>query len=235
MPELPSLSSPEAVLSWWRGYVGTYMERDLRNLSQVSALTDYRRVMELAALRTGQLANQTEIARDAAVSQPTVHRYLNLLETSYLLARLPAFAAGKTARLVKSPKLFWADPALATFLMGHYSLGGLRDAREVGALFECLVFHHLQVANDLLLPPGRLYHWGSQAGASVDFVLEWGRSLLAIEVKLSQTARYDDVRGLERFLESHPSCRAGLLVYAGSEIVRLGEKIVAVPWTAIAR
>jgi hypothetical protein len=75
----------------------------------------------------------------------------------------------------------------------------------------------------------------SQAGASVDFVLEWGRSLLAIEVKLSQTARYDDVRGLERFLESHSACRAGVLVYAGSEIVRLGEKIVAVPWTAIAR
>ena len=83
--------------------------------------------------------------------------------------------------------------------------------------------------------PGRLYHWGSQAGASVDFVLEWGRSLLAIEVKLSQTARYDDVRGLERCLASHPACRAGLLVYAGNEIVRLGEKIVAVPWTAIAR
>ena len=79
------------------------------------------------------------------------------------------------------------------------------------------------------------YHRGSQAGASVDFVLEWGRSLLAIEVKLSQTARYDDVRGLERFLESHSACRVGVLVYAGSEIVRLGEKTVAVPWTAIAR
>jgi len=83
--------------------------------------------------------------------------------------------------------------------------------------------------------PGRLCHWGSQAGACVDFVLEWGRSLLAIEVKLSQTARYDDVRGLGRFLESHPACRAGVLVCAGSEIVRLDEKIVAVPWTVIAR
>jgi len=83
--------------------------------------------------------------------------------------------------------------------------------------------------------PGRLYHWGSQAGASVDFVLEWGRSLLAIEVKLSQTARYDDVRGLERFLASHSACHAGVLIYAGNETVRLDEKIVAAPWTAIAR
>jgi hypothetical protein len=66
-------------------------------------------------------------------------------------------------------------------------------------------------------------------------VLEWGRSLLAIEVKLSQTARYDDARGLERFLASHPNCRAGVLVYVGTEIVRLGEKIVAVPWTALAQ
>lgn len=235
MPELPSLASPEAVLSWWGGYVATYLERDLRNLAQVSALADYRRVMELAALRTGQLANQTEIGRDAAVSQPTAHRYLNLLETSYLLSRVPAFASGRTARVAKSPKLFWADPALAAFLMGHYSLEGLRDAREAGALFECLVCHHLQVANDLLLPPGRLYHWSPQTGTSVDFVVERGRSLLAIEVKLARTARYADVRGLERFLELHPSCRAGALVYAGREIVRLGEKIVAVPWTAIAR
>jgi hypothetical protein len=86
-----------------------------------------------------------------------------------------------------------------------------------------------------IVPLGRVVHWGSQAGASVDFVLEWGRSLLAIEVKLSQTARYDDVRGLERFLASHPNCRAGALVYAGTEIVRLGERIVAVPWTALAQ
>lgn len=235
MPELPSLSSPEAVLAWWRGYVGTYIERDLRSLSQVSALTDYRRVMELAALRTGQMANQTEIARDAAISQPSVHRYLNLLEASYLLGRLPAFAAGKTARLVKSPKLFWADPALAAFLMGHYSLDALCGAREIGALFECLVYHHVQVANDLLVPPGRLYHWSPQVGTSVDFVLEWGRSLLAIEVKLAQTARYDDVGGLKRFLASYPACRAGLLVYAGRETVRLGEKTVAVPWSALAQ
>ena len=81
--------------------------------------------------------------------------------------------------------------------------------------------------------PGRLYHWGSQAGTSVDFVLEWGRSLLAIEVKLSKTACYDDVRGLERFLGSHPARHAGVLVYAGNESVRLGEKIVAVPWVAL--
>jgi len=73
------------------------------------------------------------------------------------------------------------------------------------------------------------------AGHPTTLSREWGRSLLAIEVKLSQTARYDDVRGLERFLASHPACRAGVLIYAGSEIVRLGEKTVAVPWTAIAR
>jgi len=83
--------------------------------------------------------------------------------------------------------------------------------------------------------PGRLYHWGSQAGACVDFVLEWGRTLLAIEVKLSRTARYDDVCDLERFLASHSACRAGVLICAGSEIIRLGQKLVAVPWTAIAR
>lgn len=83
-------------------------------------------------------------------------------------------------------------------------------------------------------PPGRLYHWGTPSGESVDSVLEWGRNLLAIEVKLSDRARFADARGLERFLETHPACRAGVLIYAGREIVRLGEKLIAVPWTAIA-
>lgn len=233
MPALLTLPSPEATLAWWQGYVATYLERDLRALSQVSSLTDYRRVMELAALRTGQLANQSEISRDAAVSQPTVHRYLNLLEASYLLLRLPAFSGGRTTRLVKSPKAYWADPALAAHLMGHYNLESLRGSREEGFLFENLVLLHLQVLADLLTPPARLFHWRTAAGAEVDFVLEWGRTLLAFEVKLTETPRYSDAKELERFLAAYPHCRAGVLLHRGSQVPPLGERVVALSWSLL--
>jgi len=225
----------EGIVEWWHGYVSTYLERDLRALSQVSLLTDFRRVMALAALRTGQLINQTELARDSGVSQPTVHRYLNLLEISMLLDRVPAFSSGKTTRLLKSPKLYWADPGLAAFLMGHYTTAGIKDEREAGALFENLVLLHLRSLADLLTPPGRIYYWRTVSGTEVDFVLEQGRRLVAIEVKLAATPHYRDTGGLKRFMSEHDRCKAGVLIYAGDEIVQLGERIVALPWQVLAR
>ena len=77
---------------WFDGYVRTYVERDLQALSSIAARPDFRRLMQAAALRVGQILNQTQLSRDVALPQPTVHRYLNLLETSYMLVRLPAYA-----------------------------------------------------------------------------------------------------------------------------------------------
>lgn len=230
MPALLWLHSREAVLEWWQGYVSTYLERDLRELSQVASLSDFRRVMELVALRTGQLLNQTEVARDAGVSQPTVHRYLNLLETPFLLHRLPAFAVSRTKRLIKSPKAYWADPALAAFLMGHYTLESMRKSREAGPLFENLVLLHLQVLADLLRPPARLYYWRTTSGVEVDFVAEWGRNLVAFEVKLTATPHYADAEPLRQFLAEYPECRAGVLIHQGEELMQLGDRIMAIPW-----
>lgn len=89
---------------WFDGYVRTYLERDLQALSSITALPDFRRLMRATCLRLGQLLNQTELGRDAALPQPTVHRWLNLLEASYQLVRLPAFADNRTKRLIKTPK-----------------------------------------------------------------------------------------------------------------------------------
>ncbi|MDQ3775655.1 MAG: DUF4143 domain-containing protein [Pseudomonadota bacterium] len=82
-------AAPDRVM-WFEGYVRTYLERDLQALSSIAALPDFRRLMRAACLRLGQLVNQTELGRDLGVAQPTVYRYLNLLESSYLLVRLRA-------------------------------------------------------------------------------------------------------------------------------------------------
>ena len=110
------LGSDEDRAVWFDGYVRTYLERDLQVLSAISALPDFRRLMRASCLRIGQLVNQTDLGRDVALPQPTVHRYLNLLETSYLLVRLPAYAVNRTKRLIKAPKLYWADTGLAMHL-----------------------------------------------------------------------------------------------------------------------
>ncbi len=233
MPPLLSMDTPQAWVRWWDGYVATYLERDLRQVSQIEALLDFRRMMELAALRSGQLLNQSELARDAQLSQATVHRYLNVLETTYMFERLPAYMASRTTRLLKSPKAFWNDTGLAIFLSGYFQEEDLRQSREWGAYFETFIYHHLRALTRLMTPAGRLYFWRTRAGAEVDFVLEYGRKLLAIEVKHSAAPTYGDAAGLRAFLVDYPEAAGGLLVHRGRAIRRLGERILAVPWTLL--
>lgn len=234
VPPLMKLPGEESYVRWWDGYVSTYLERDLRLLTQIDSLTDFRKVMELLALRTGQILNQTDIARKTRVSQPTVHRYVNVLEASCILYRLPAFTRSSNKRVVKSPKVFWFDPGLAAFLSGHYSAEALKDSREAGGLFECLVFLHLNVLAGLLNPRAKLYYWRTTTGHEVDFVVEQGRAVLPIEVKLTERPGFKDVQNLRLFMDEFPDAPCGVLVHAGSEIRALDRNIVAVPWTYLA-
>lgn len=232
MPPLLSLATAQSVSRWWEGYVSTYLERDLREISQVDSLVDFRRVMTALALRNGSMLNQTEISRDTGVSQPTVHRYINLLETTCLAERLPAFSVNRTKRLIKAPKFYWMDTGLVSFLCGFHDPAALEKERSLGVFLETLVLHHLKVLCELMTPRARLSYWRTTTGREVDFVVEQGRSLLAVEVKLTDTPRHGDIENLRLFLREHPKTAQGVLVHGGNRVVRLDEKIVALPWTA---
>ncbi len=233
MPRLIGTSEDQAA-SWWEGYVATYLERDLRQLSQVESLPDFRRVMEMLALRQGQLLNQSEVARDASVTQPTTHRYINLLETSSLITRLPAYAVNRTKRIVKSPKPYWFDTGVASFLAGHYSAEALAASREAGGAFEGLVMQHLTVLARLLTPKARLHYWRTSTGLEVDCVVEHGGRLLALEFKLADRVGFGDTEALRVFMRDYPETVAGAVIYGGNEIRRLADNVVALPWTVIA-
>ncbi len=233
MPSLMRLETPTALLQWREGYIATYLERDLRQLSQIDSLSDFRRLMIALALRCGKILNQTEVARDIGVGQSTVHRYINLLATTGLVERLPAFALNRTKRLVKSPKLIWSDPGLVAFLAGHYEAEALRASAEAGGCFEAMIYLHLSTLSQLITPKPRLFYWRTTTGNEVDFVLEWGRKLLAVEVKLSNKPKYADTETLRLFLEEYPETVAGILVHTGKEIKMMHEKIIAVPWVLL--
>jgi predicted AAA+ superfamily ATPase len=208
---------------WFEGYVRTYLERDLQTLSSISALPDFRRLMRAACLRLGQLVNQTELARDVALPQPTVHRYLNLLETSFLLVRLPTYAVNRTKRLIKTPKLYWGDVGLALHL------GGL--AKPTGSHLENVVLHDLLCWRDARVERPEILYWRTAAGEEVDFVVEVGRQLIPIEVKATARPRLRDAGPLRAFrAEYGKAARAGLLLHTGSTIEWLAPDVLAVPW-----
>ena len=207
---------------WFDGYIQTYLERDLATLSSVASLVDFRRLVRTACLRVGQVVNQTEMGRDAAIPQPTVHRYLNLLETSYLLVRLPAYAVNKTKRLIKSPKLYWCDTGLALRIAGT-------DATP--AHLENTVLCDLLAWRDTRAERAEIVYWRTVAGDEVDFVVEAGDMLLPIEVKATANPRLRDTVRLRAFRKEHPEqARAGLLLHTGKSVEWLAADVLAVPW-----
>ena len=219
---------------WFTGYVQTYLERDLRDLSAVSSLPDFQRVMRLAAQRTGRLLNQSEVARDAGLPHPTCHRYLNLLETGCQLVRLPPYASNPATGLVKSPKLLWADSGLAAWLAGIVDVATLRQRQDLGFWLEQAIFMSLQTWRSLDVARRRLYFWRDRAGNEVDFLLEEGERLLALEVKLSSQVSSEDISGilaLRRTLKKRTAADLpGAVLHGGDSIRNLADNVYALPW-----
>ncbi|MGE3772436.1 MAG: ATP-binding protein [Gammaproteobacteria bacterium] len=224
-PALTLATAAERAI-WFDGYIRTYLERDLADLASISALPDFRRLMRASSLRIGQLVNQTELGRDVALPQSTVHRWLNLLETSYLLVRLSAYAVNRSKRLIKSPKLYWADTGIALHLAGQPEPGG--------AHLENLVLNDLLAWRDARLEHTEITYWRTAAGEEVDFVIESGSSLLPIEVKASTRPRLADVRHLLSFrAEYGRKARAALLLHGGSTFEWLADGVLAAPWWSV--
>lgn len=208
---------------WFSGYVQTYLERDLQALRAVENLADFRRLMRAACLRIGNLINQTELGRDVGISQPQVHRFLNLMDASYQAVRISAYAVNRTRRLIKSPKLYWSDSALALFLAG--------ESEPRGAHLENLVLTDLLAWRDLQARRPEVLYWRTATGMEVDFVIETPNRLLPIEVKASSRVTTADAKGLEVFLEEYKDLvNGGLILYGGSEIFPLTRHVLAVPW-----
>jgi uncharacterized protein len=217
---------------WFAAYVQTYLERDLRQLSAVSSLPDFQRMMMLAAQRTGKLLNQANLARDAALSHPTTHRYLNLLETGCLVTRIRPLVTNPSVALVKAPKLLWTDCGLAAWLAGIKSSADATQRLDAGFWLEQTLFQTLDTWRALDSQRRKLHFWRDRNGHEVDFVLEEAGKLVALEIKAGSQVTTSDVMGIRAFrdtLKRKTSLVRGVVLHGG-KARPLGADDVALPW-----
>ena len=228
MPRLFEIETEEQIYLWWESYVRTYLERDLRDLSNISSLPDFRKVMELLALRTGSLVEQTGISNDTGISQPTVHRYLNILEESLLFTRLRPCTVNKSKSITKTPKGYFIDSGLAAYLAAIKSSRSLDD-KFAGHLFEGMILLYL-------LSLAEIFHFKVNffrkriGGIEVDFVVELGHNAVGIEVKLGDNVDFKDAKNLLHLKEYVPNMVAGVVVYNGNSIMKIARDVIAIPW-----
>lgn len=217
------LTSQAARAEWFAGYVDTYLERDVPELSPITSTPDLRRLMQSFAIRTGTLVNLTQVARDTGIPQTTVRRYADLLETSWQLVRLPAYTANRTKRLIKTPKLYWSDVGLAMHLSG--------DVVPRGEHLESIVVHDLLAWRQAVVPSPNVMYWRTASGYEVDFVIEAGNRVLPIEVKATTQPSTRDLVSIRAFMEEYGEhAPGGLLLYAGTDTFWIAKNVLATPW-----
>jgi predicted AAA+ superfamily ATPase len=214
---------------WFKGFEQTYLERDIRDLAQVADRLRFRNLLQLAALRTGQLLNISELGRDAGLNAMTATRYLSVMETSFVVHRLEPYVKNPASRIIKSPKLYVADSGIACYLTSVDDLSPSKNEPMRGPLLETYIAQNLRAILDSHLPDARLYFWNIQGRHEVDFVIESGKSLLAIEVKSASRWEDRDLNGLRAFMEHHPRCKQGILAYNGDKMAEISPTIWAVP------
>lgn len=212
---------------WFRGYEQTYLERDIRTLSQVADLVSFRNLLQLVALRNTKVLNISELARDAKLNVVTTSRYLSLMETSFILSRIQPYLRNKTSRLIKAPKLYLSDTGLSAYLESIKEPDLSETTR--GALLESYVAQNLAGILSAYYPDSKIAYWNIQGRYEVDFIIEIGGQTIAIEVKSGSRWKESNLQGLKGYLASNKNCLGGLLAYNGHEVLKLSKNIWAVP------
>ena len=219
--------------AWYDGYRITFLERDLRQLSEITAIPEFGRLMSLALLRTGGLLNKSGLAVDAGLSVSTVDRYLNLLQVAYQVRLLQPYFVNLGKRLVKSPRLFAVDTGAVAWAAQLTDWAAAAATARDGALLETFALSDI-MAWDGLSGESRYSFWRTGAGAEVDLVIERGEAVVGIEIKSSVSAGARDLRGLRALrADLGPRFKLGILAYLGEEAHVLDPTLVAVPLASL--
>ena len=219
---------------WLRSYVATYLERDVRTLSNIGDLITFQRFVELCAGRTAQLLNYSSLANDCGVSQPTAKAWLGILEASYIAFRLPPFSANLRKRLVKMPKLYFYDTGLACWLLGIRQPEQLRSHPLRGAIFETWVVSEI-LKHRTHRGMGTMHGFSfyrDRNGAEVDLVIEQPDRLTLLEAKSAETpsqSLFGGARRVRRHFKDSPRPCDVEIVYGGDDLQQRTEGRL-IPW-----
>ena len=220
---------------WYRDYVETIVQRDIRELARISRLQAIPRLLKLAAGQSARLLNVSNLASPFQLSRPTIRDYLGLLEQIFLIDFLPPWHSNRIKRLVKTPKLHLGDTGLAGALLGLDVAQLNEDRGLLGQLLETFVYGELKRQASWHETDLTFYHFRDKDGYEVDLVIQQeGRRFAGIEVKAASTVTERDFRGLRRFRDAvGKGFHAGVVLYDGEHLLPFGEGMYAVPLSAL--
>ncbi|MCH8538627.1 MAG: ATP-binding protein [Alkalimonas sp.] len=217
----------------YANYYQTYVERDVRQLIQLKDVSLFEKFIKLVAGRVGQIINYQSLANDVGVSAKTIKEWLSILEASFVVFKLPPYFENFGKRIIKSPKYYFTDVGLLTYLLGIEKPGQITRDPLVGSLFENLVvLELLKTRYNSGLSAG-LYYFRDSHGNEVDILYKSGDGLTGIEMKSASTWNSGFLSGLKRFATSNAVLQQSAVVYNG-EPISFSDGVKAIPYPSAA-
>ena len=230
-PEALARPTSRRRANWYRNFIDTQLQRDVRDMARISTLDALPRLLTAAALQTAQLYNLSKMASLFQLSRPTIGDYVTLLERLFLVDRLPPWHANQLRRLVKTPKLHIGDTGLGCALIGVGPRDLTQNRELLGQYLESFVFQELRRQSICQETPLEFFHYRDRDQVEVDIVIERGaREVAGVEVKAAATVTQSDFRGLRK-LKKAAGDRfvAGVVAYDGEVGAGFGDGMFAVP------
>jgi len=230
-PEMLSRKNRKRQNAWFKSYITTILQRDVRNIANIEKLSDLPRLLSLFAARAGTLLNFAELSRSSAIPQTTLKRYVVLFEAIFMVYLLPAWSGNLSKRLIKTPKIYLNDTGLLSYLIGFEANKILSDSLSWGRLLENFVLMELIKQASWSKFDLSLYHYRSASGQEVDFVIEKSDGkLVAIEVKASTKITAADFNHIKTFADDTGNkFLKGIVFYTGKEIIPFAKNLFAIP------
>jgi hypothetical protein len=231
LPEADTLEQ-DWIGEFYRAYLRTYIERDVRLLTDVSDWQQFGRFVQLTAALTAQEVNHSQLGRELGVSPQTAHRWLATLRATFQWFEVPAYHGNAIKRISARPKGYLADTGLACMLQTISAPQTLAGHPLAGALFEAAVVAEIRKLSATLATPPNFYHWRSHGGGEVDLLLERDGTFYPLEVKLSSRPTRQDTRGIKALRETYPKLKIapGLVIAPVEGMGRLSETEYCLPW-----
>ncbi len=227
--------SPQRASAWHRDYLSTLLERDVRDVARVRDLEAMEKLVELVALRTGELLNVSTLSNELNLRRETVDQYLTVCERLFLIRRLPPWHRSEAKRLIKSPKLHFVDSGLAATLSDLQASDWTADRHRFGHLLESWVLQQLISQAGWADPGLKFWHYRDKDQVEVDVVMTKAQRTWGVEVKMSATPSLADTSGLRRLAaQCGDGFAGGILFHTGPHIIPLDDpRILAVPFAKL--
>lgn len=223
-PEIQKIESARGRALWFNSYISTYVERDIRDVGELRDISAFIKFFNIIAPRSCSLLNKSDLANDAALSEPTINNYLSMLEMIYQISLLRAYSSNVSKRFIKSPKLFMTDSGIFTHLLGITSTEGIHESNHKGDIFETFVYGELLKHLSYSMTQPSIYHYRTNDKKEIDFILEKGNTTIAIEVKASRTVKRDDFKHITDFQSKSKQNVLGIVLYAGEHVLPFGDE-----------